>query len=916
MGKAKRQSQGFTLITSLLLLIVMSGVAVGLLYMVNGAGRVGGNDMEANVAYYGAEAGMEKLTTDLASLYSLKLAPTQADLDALAATSAPSGAQIGGMTYVENAKWTVTNPDGSPKTGTSIINSGPNQGLMAEIVPITLQVTAVRPTGASVNMTRGIQIALIPVFQFGVFSDSDLSYFPGPPFMFAGRVHTNGNLFLAADSGPLFLGSKVTAVGEIIRDRLVNNFNNGANYQGSVYVSNTNGGCDTAIATKGGTIGPSCLDFGRDNANATNDASWSGGIPPAGTANVNWAGGTNISTSTFNGMIGNAASIGVQPLQLPFVQGATGGTADQQIQIIRRPLPGESASSPLGASREYNKANIHILLADTQAGLRPGSPPNDGEDVDLTVNCTPTTFPVAGGIATGTAWAATAQDPTWVRPPAAANSCNAAQAVSWPLYTGWLRVEYEDNAGTWHGITNEWLGLGFARGVLPPSLPVTTGGIGSNGVNPAAILILQQQADRNGNGVLDNPSEVGLAPVNGNYSWYPINFYDEREGFPRDNTLGGTQCYTNGIMNVIELDVGNLRQWLFGNGPYAGLSGTKVDPSPQNGYLLYFSDRRGMWPNPNSQPIANVVDGKAGLEDDVNSATGNGMPDGNLEPITAGYNVDRTSGITYGPEDVDENGKLDNWGWHNMAEGFGSATPAGNPYVSVDCWARGRQNRAAGVRHALRLVDGSLNNVPTKANGQGGFTVASENPVYVLGNYNSSAADPFWANPPANADPAGGHSAAAVIADSVTLLSNGWSDVNDMSNVNNLSNRNATNTYYRMAIASGKNMNFPYNNWRQDFGTDGGVHNFLRYLEDWSNNINSNYRGSLISLYYSEYATGIFKCCTTVYSPPNRNYFFDVDFLVPTNLPPGTPLLQDINNLTYWQSFNPCTAQSSGNCTN
>ena len=51
---------------------------------------------------------------------------------------------------------------------------------------LTLKVSATRPGGASVNMTRGVEVALIPVFQFGVFSDSDLSYFAGPNFNFAG----------------------------------------------------------------------------------------------------------------------------------------------------------------------------------------------------------------------------------------------------------------------------------------------------------------------------------------------------------------------------------------------------------------------------------------------------------------------------------------------------------------------------------------------------------------------------------------------------------------------------------------------------------------------------------------------------------------------------------------------------------
>ena len=891
MGKSNHGSRGFTLIASLMLLVLLSGVAVGLMYMVNGSGKVGGSDMDANTAYYGAESGMEKLTTDLASLYQVELAPTQADLNTLAQTSPPSNALIGGMTYLENVTFTQTDANGNPITATSIISSGANQGLTAEIIPITLQVTAIRPSGASVNMTRGVQVALIPVFQFGVFSDSDLSYFAGPPFGFKGRVHTNGNLFLAADSGPLILDAKVTAVGQIIRDRLANNFSNGANYQGSVFVPNSTGGCDTFLG--GGAQGANCLDFGLDANNATDDSSWGGGIPPAGVANPNW---NNASTGTFNGFIGNAASTGVQPLNLPFVQGAVGGTSEQQIQIIRKALTGESPTTPLGASREYNKANIRILLADTQAGLRPGSPANDGQDVDLTNGGVPTAFAVTGapGGTTGTAWADPAQDGNWVRP-----GSNPGLAAPWSLNSGWLRVEYKNAAGTWIGITGEWLQLGWARGNLPPSTPLT-----GNAVNPNAILLLQELADRNGDGVI-NASDAPSS-ISGNYSWYPINFYDPREGFPRDTTLlANRTCYANGIMNAVELDVGNLQQWLLGN---TGASGTSVDPSKENGYLVYFSDRRGMIPDPNGAP-ANVINGEPGLEDDINSGSANGMPNGALEGLTAGYNDNNG----YSPEDVDENGLLDNWGWANISDGFGinpTGNP-GNPYVAVSCLNRGRQNKVTGARHVLRLVDGALNNVPTKANGSGGFTVASENPLYILGNYNSNSGDPFWANQNAADIP---HAAAAVIADAVTLLSNSWSDLNDMANTTNLGARNATDTYYRTAIASGKNMNFPQPaGTGNDFGTDGGVHNFLRYIETWPN---LYYRGSLISLYYAQYATGIFKCCNLVYSPPSRHYFFDTEFLIPNNLPPGTPELQDINNLTYWQSFSPCTTQAGGACTN
>ena len=43
------------------------------------------------------------------------------------------------------------------------------------------------------KLQRQVELVAIPVFQFGVFSNTDLSFFNGPPFDFGGRVHTNGN---------------------------------------------------------------------------------------------------------------------------------------------------------------------------------------------------------------------------------------------------------------------------------------------------------------------------------------------------------------------------------------------------------------------------------------------------------------------------------------------------------------------------------------------------------------------------------------------------------------------------------------------------------------------------------------------------------------------------------------------------
>ena len=64
-------------------------------------------------------------------------------------------------------------------------------------------------------------------------------------------------------------------------------------------------------------------------------------------------------------------------------------------------------------------------------------------------------------------------------------------------------MEYRDANGAYHPVTAQWLQLGFARGTTPPTAP------GTNPINPNAILLLQEPADRNGDGAIDN---IGAGP--------------------------------------------------------------------------------------------------------------------------------------------------------------------------------------------------------------------------------------------------------------------------------------------------------------------------------------------------------------------------------------------------------------------
>ena len=51
---------------------------------------------------------------------------------------------------------------------------------------------------------------------------------------------------------------------------------------------------------------------------------------------------------------------------------------------------------------------------------------------------------------------------------------NSTNGLEWPINNGWLLVEVKWAAdGLWHGVTSEWLGLGFARGLQVPTSPGT-----------------------------------------------------------------------------------------------------------------------------------------------------------------------------------------------------------------------------------------------------------------------------------------------------------------------------------------------------------------------------------------------------------------------------------------------------------
>ena len=414
--------------------------------------------------------------------------------------------------------------------------------------------------------------------------------------------------------------------------------------------------------------------------------------------------------------------------------------------------------------------------------------------------------------------------------------------VNTSLLGGFLTVEIQTTPGTWLDVTTEILNLGFV-GEAVRGDGLCTGQI----PHPDAVIRLQHVRE---GAVLQNP-ECGVpypaAPDATDY--WPNVLFDAREGLEREDAdpLLDRDPHLGGLMHYVELDIGNLARWLSG---VIGASGASA--LNDNGYLVYFSDRRT-----NNDALL-LETGEYGYEDFVNTGV-SGVPNAINEP----------------GEDVNGNGTLETYGMVPMAGGSFPLNATATVYGTVEN-AIARRNPAISFRRALKLVNGGLGSLPVD-----GLTVTSENPVYVQSHYNANAGG--------FGDP---HASAAVIADAVTLLSTAWNDWRSLDLPHDPAD--AATTYYRFAVAAGTSLSYAQpGGTPTHFGTDGGVQNLMRLLEDWTGDT-LFYRGSLAPLWISRQARGSYKCCANVFQPPTT-LEHDADFLDMALQPPSTPHVTDVN---------------------
>jgi hypothetical protein len=185
---------------------------------------------------------------------------------------------------------------------------------------------------------------------------------------------------------------------------------------------------------------------------------------------------------------------------------------------------------------------------------------------------------------------------------------------------------------------------------------------------------------------------------------------------------------------------------------------------------------------------------------------------------------------------------------------------------------------------AVRLVNGQQLPCTTDPSGSGpttdGLTVVTPQPLYIKGNYNVQTASSSAGASAGTTNTAYTYPA-SLMGDAITILAGSWSD--GYTSSTSLSSRTPTTTTINAAVLEGivQSANSNYS---------GGVENFLRLEENWSN-VTLQYNGSIVVMFASQYATNFWPGTGTIYNAPTRKWAFDLNFTDPAKLPPLTPFV-------------------------
>lgn len=340
-----RSERGAALATSLVILALLGVVSMTVLAVVTHESRIAGSDLQRTQTFYAAATGVEKMTNGFSALFNRTSRPTTTDLNNIAAAY-PTELTSEGFGFSQSLVLDSATLGQMGSNPTVTIPNGPFSGLIASVTPYLVTSTATMTnTGTQVSLQRKINNYLVPIFQFGMFSNEDLEIHPGPPFAFNGRVHANGNLYI---SGTTTFLSKVTTANEIVTDVL----RNGSTHDQAMFVQV--GSINVALTKGSMNNGPNI------SGTSTGQRGYFPGSP-AGSFNSSWdlnsvaAAQTNVANK-FGGQL-ITRTTGGATLRLPLE--LDGFSARE---LIKRKMPNDTQT--LSDSRYHTKAVIRILLDD------------------------------------------------------------------------------------------------------------------------------------------------------------------------------------------------------------------------------------------------------------------------------------------------------------------------------------------------------------------------------------------------------------------------------------------------------------------------------------------------------------------------------------------------------------------------
>jgi hypothetical protein len=364
---SRSESGSAILIALFVMLLLLSFVALAVTRTTNET-VASSNDQAETRTFTASHASLEVMTRNFNKIFDVKLNPDAADL-----------LRIEGQTPPGFDNYTFEQDVNQMQASQIVVMTGEEfQGLNAIRDKWELRTTATENrTDTKVALRREFFNNRIPIFQFGIFYEDDLELHPGPRFDFGGRVHSNGNMFLMAQTG-LYFASKVTATKHIFTDVAKNN-RPWTQWGENVWIKNASGTYVKLKNNMGSVLGTVV------NGSPETDAP----LYPRTYKNANWKSHSNL-------FQGNLLS-NQRELNLPIkINNSINGAATDYIELIKRGKAvgdlynfGSGATAVTAANQDdaitfkeryYNKPGIRVSLADSKAKL-PGCATSTGAAV-------------------------------------------------------------------------------------------------------------------------------------------------------------------------------------------------------------------------------------------------------------------------------------------------------------------------------------------------------------------------------------------------------------------------------------------------------------------------------------------------------------------------------------------------------